>query len=241
MSNHKVTFSDSIEQIMLNNGYLASLQHIYKEFSKYRVLTGKTPFKTIQERLQRDKRFTRIGLGLYALTDFLYKIKREEEPQKENEKIVYQHTRIQGMLLEIGELKQYETYTYDKNKTFDGKPLGFITTTKDCPLFTYPNIIKQSVKFIDVIWFNKRKFPAYAYEVENSTDFRDALIKFCELQDFTTKFFVISQKAKKEKFQIEIKKRAFESIANRCQFRAYEEIEQYYQSLLNYSKVRDFL
>ena len=71
MSNSEITFSEAIEQIMLNNGYLASLQHIYKEFSKYRVLTGKTPFKTIQERVQRDKRFTLIGLGLYAITEFL--------------------------------------------------------------------------------------------------------------------------------------------------------------------------
>lgn len=170
MSNHKITFSEAIEQIMLHNGYLASLQHIYREFPKHRALTGKTPFNTIQERVQRDKRFTRIGLGLYALTEFLDKIQKEEEPQKEKDKVVYQHARIQGMLLEIGELQQYETYTYDKNKTFDGKALGLITSIKECPEFTYPNIIQQSVKFIDVIWFNKRKFPAFVYEVENSTD-----------------------------------------------------------------------
>jgi len=241
MLNPEITFSEAIEQIMLNNGCLASLQHIYKEFPKYRVLTGKTPLKTIQERVQRDKRFTRIGLGLYAITDFLHKIQKEKEPQKEKEKVVYQHTRIQGMLLEIGELKQYETYTYDKNKTFDGKQLGFITTNKECPGFTYPNIIQQSVKFIDVIWFNKRKFPAYAYEVENSTDFRDALIKFCELQDFTTKFFVVSPEVRRQKFYTEIKKGAFEPIVNRCQFRTYEEIEQYYQGLLSYSKVKNLL
>lgn len=241
MSNSEITFGEAIEQIMLNNGYLASLQHIYKEFSKYRVLTGKTPFKTIQERVQRDKRFTRIGLGLYAITEFLEKIQKEEEPKKEKEKVEYQHAKIQGMLLEIGELQQYETYTYDKNKTFDGKALGLITSVKKCPDFTYPNIIQQSVKFIDVIWFNKRKFPASVYEVENSTDFRSALIKFFELQDFTTKFFVVSPEVRRQKFYTEIRKRAFEPIVNRCQFRAYGEIEQYYQSLLNYSKVKNLL
>lgn len=241
MLNSEITFSEAIEQIMLHNGYLASLQHIYREFPKYRGLTGKTPFNTIQERVQRDKKFTRIGLGLYALTGFLDKIPKEEEPKKEKEKIEYQHTRIQGMLLEIGELQQYGTYTYDKNKTFDGKALCLIASIKECPEFTYPNIIQQSVKFIDVIWFNKRKFPASVYEVENSTDFRSALIKFFELQDFTTKFFVVSPEARRQKFYTEIKKRAFEPIVNRCQFRAYEEVEQYYQSLLNYSRVRDLL
>jgi hypothetical protein len=241
MPNRKISFSEAIEQIMLHNGYLASLQHIYREFHKYRALTGKTPFNTIQERVQRDKRFTRIGLGLYALTKFLDKIQKEEEPRKEKEKVEYQHARIQGMLLEIGELQQYETYTYDKNKTFDGKPLGLIMSIKECPEFTYPNIIQQSVKFIDVIWFNERKFPFSVYEVENSTDFRSALIKFFELQDFTTKFFVVSPEERRQKFYKEIEKRAFVPIANRCNFKSYDDIERYYQALLNYSKVKDLL
>ncbi len=44
------TFSDAIEQVMLNNGFYASLALIYKEFKNYREKTGKTPDKTIQER-----------------------------------------------------------------------------------------------------------------------------------------------------------------------------------------------
>ena len=143
--------------------------------------------------------------------------------------------------MEIGELRQYETYTYDKNKTFDGKALGLIASIKECPVFTYPNIIQQSVKFIDVIWFNKRKFPAAVYEVENSTDFRSALIKFYELQDFTTKFYVVSPEKRRQKFCKEIEKRAFSSIANRCNFKSYDDIERYYQALLNFSKVKDIL
>jgi putative restriction endonuclease len=54
------TFSDAIEEVMLHNGYYAPLQVIYKEFEKYRKKTGLTPDKTIQERVQRDSRFTRI-------------------------------------------------------------------------------------------------------------------------------------------------------------------------------------
>jgi hypothetical protein len=33
-----------------------------------REKTGLTPDNSIQERVQRDDRFTRIGLGVYALT-----------------------------------------------------------------------------------------------------------------------------------------------------------------------------
>ena len=241
MKIHQITFSEAIEKVMLNNGYLASLQLIYKEFPKYRQLTGQTPFKTIQERVQRDNRFTRIGLGLYALTDFLHKIQKPEIPKKKKEKVEFHHSRIQGILLEIGELHQYGTYTPDKNKNFDGKALGLIASIKECPQFTFTNIIQQTVRFIDVIWFNKRQFPYRVFEIENSTDFRGALTKFSELQDFTTEFFIISPKERKQKYETEVKKRAFEPISKRCKFRSYENVEEYYERLLNYSSVKNIL
>ena len=93
----EITFSEAIEKVMLANGYFASLQHIYKEFPNYRALTGKTPFNTIQERVQRDIRFTRIGVGVYGLTEFLHKIQKAEMPKKKKERIEFQHSRIQGM------------------------------------------------------------------------------------------------------------------------------------------------
>jgi len=240
MIRQEITFSEAIEKVMLTNGYLATLKHIYKEFPKYRSLTGKTPFKTIQERVQRDQRFTRIGVGVYALTEFLHELPKRDIPRKKKERYEFQHSRIQGMLLEIGELQNYETYTPDKKKIFDGKKLGLIASIDKCPQFTFRSIIEQSAKFIDVIWFNYRKFPFSAFEIEHSTDFRSALIKFSELQDFTTKFFVVAPKERKEKFDKEMCKRAFIPIARRCKFRSYENVERYYENLLNYSYVKNF-
>ncbi len=68
MRQEQLTYSEAIEKVLLVNNYVAHLRKIYKEITKYRPLTGRTPFKTIQERVQRDPRFTRIGLGIYALT-----------------------------------------------------------------------------------------------------------------------------------------------------------------------------
>jgi hypothetical protein len=92
-----------------------------------------------------------------------------------------------------------------------------------------------------VIWFNTRQFPSRVFEIENSTDFRGALTKFSELQDFTTEFFIVSPQARKQKYETEVKKRAFQPIAKRCKFRSYENVEQYYESLLNHNIVRDIL
>lgn len=236
--NSELTYSEAIEKVLLGNGYFAPLSLIYRDITKYRSLTGKTPFKTIQERVQRDSRFTRIGVGIYALTNFLDRLQKAEEPKQKEEKIEYQHARIQGMLLEMGELYGFSTYTNDKSKIFDGKKLGLISSLKECPPFTYPEIIQQSVRFFDVVWFNARGFPHRIFEVENSTDFRGAFVKFVEMQDFFAKFFVIAPDERKIKFELESGKRAFESVKERCKFQSYGDIEKSYENLLAYSSTK---
>ncbi len=121
----------------------------------------------------------------------------KNEPEK-----VRHHAKIQGMLLEIGnerhEIK--DTYTNDKKWIFENKTLGSLATLKEMPPFTYERTIKDSVSYTDVIWFNERGFPSQIFEVEHSTDFRDALIKFTELQDFKTNFYCVSNIDRESKF-----------------------------------------
>jgi len=90
-------------------------------------------------------------------------------------------------------------------------------------------IINESIRFFDVIWFNKRGFPYKIFEVEQSTNFRDAFVKFMELQDFRSTFCCVSFDAKEEKFKKEICKTAFEPIRNRCEFFSYEQVENDYK------------
>lgn len=75
MNNDKsITYSEAIERVMLENGYFAPLKLLYEKIWNYKdksTIVGKTPDYTIQERVQRDPRFTRIARGVYAFTDFL--------------------------------------------------------------------------------------------------------------------------------------------------------------------------
>lgn len=73
-----MTYSEAIEKVMVDNGGFASLQLIYKNIEIHREKTGLTPDNTIQERVQRDERFIRIGLGVYALTRFVEKVEQED-------------------------------------------------------------------------------------------------------------------------------------------------------------------
>ncbi|MBU6414962.1 hypothetical protein KGQ34_01795 [Patescibacteria group bacterium] len=234
--NEEATFSEAIEQVMKNNGYYAPLKLIYKEFEKYRKFSGLTPLKTIQERVQRDKRFTRIGLGVYALTEHLDKLPQIITPKTTSEKTNQRHSAIQGMIIEIGNMEGFDTYTPDRSKVFANKELGNIATIKEFPLFTYEKII-HSVKFVDVAWFNERGFPEKIFEVEDSTDFRGSLVKFAELQDFNTSFNLVASAERKTKYDREVSKTAFVKIIERCHFVNYSEVEKYYDVALNYHKV----
>lgn len=222
-----MTFSQAIEQVILDNGYLASLQHVYKEFPKYRMLTGKTPFNTIQAIVQRDPRFTRIGLGIYALTEYLDRLPTSPKPQSKEQEKEQTHYSIQGMLLEIGNMEGFDTYSPNKNAIFDNKPLQQIMTFSEFPNFTYPTII-QSVRFIDVLWFNDRGFPKRAFEVEITPQFRNSLLKFSELSDFYTTFCFIAEAENQDKYYREISRSVFREIKERCSFKTCDQVRDMY-------------
>lgn len=232
-----MTYSDAIEQVMLKNGYFAPLKLIYREIWNYKdksEIVGKTPNMTIQERVQRDKRFTKIGLGVYALTDYLDKLPKAEIPKTKKAEKERKHAAIQGMLLEIGNHQKdiSDTYTNDKKWIFENKTLGSLATLQKVPIFTFQHIIDDSVSFADVIWFNERQFPQVIFEVEHSTDFRDAFIKFMELQDFQTRFYCVSDEARREKFEKERKKSAFSAVNNRVNFLTYEQVKNDYEKAI---------
>jgi len=237
LHNEDLTYSEAIEQVMLHNGYFAPLKLLYKKIWEYKdksKITGKTPHMTIQERVQRDKRFTRIGLGVYALTKYLDELPKIISPKTESEKKERLHAKIQGMLIEIGNNRNEveNTYTNDKKFVFDSKTLGSLTTLSKIQPFTYKHIINETVRFFDVIWFNQRGYPLKIFEVEHSTDFRDSFIKFMELQDFRATFCCVSFEERRGKFQREIEKAAFTPLKNRCEFVLYEQVESDYKLAL---------
>lgn len=231
-----LSYSKAIEQIMLYNWYYAPLQLIYKEIWKYKnkdKITGKTPDFTIQAIVQREEKFTRIGLWVYALTEYLDRLPKEIEAKTEKQKEEKSHARLQGMLIEIGNIEGFDTYTPDKSGVFINRELWKITTLQNIPEFTYPKIINDSIRFVDVIWFNKRGFPARLFEVENSTDFRAGFIKFNEIQDFRSDFFFVAPEIRKQKFETEKTKSAFKNINERCWFLDYNFIEKWYENKID--------
>ena len=245
MKHHTLTWSEAIEEVMLQNNYCSTLKKLYQLAPQYKPDSiGLTPNRTIDERVQRDARFTRIGPGFYALTAYLDKLPDEYNPHIEKtivEQNAITHSFVQGMLLEIGQLKGFGTYSPDKNLRYIDKKLSDYITIDQFPQFTYDKIL-QSSKFIDVIWFNKRHFPQRIFEVENSTNFRNSLVKFVELQDFNVSMNIIipNDKNKKDKFNQEIEKIEFADIRSRVKCYTYDYIEGLYASQIASKQYADF-
>ncbi|MFQ6610335.1 MAG: hypothetical protein ACE5D7_05980, partial [Fidelibacterota bacterium] len=188
-----MTQTKQIIEVMKNNGGYATLGFLYQNV-KTKNWKTKTPFASIRRIVQDNRYFFKIRPGLWALNSFRKQIAKKFEidgsQQKESE---FTHYYYQGLILEIGNLKGFNTYIppQDKNKIFLDKTLSDLSTTNEIYKFTYDGIVKRA-KTVDVIWFNKRNLPSYFFEVEHSTDFQNSLLKYFDLQDFHSKFFIIS-------------------------------------------------
>ena len=233
---NKLTYPDFIGRVMLENGGYAPLKLIYQKFRE-RVdlgkVRGKTPMNSLRHEALSNPRFERIGLGVYALCDRVPALVRTPPPRTKAEKVVRRHSDIQGMLLEIGNTRELvtETYTADRKARFQNKTLGNIATMGKMPQFTYKPIV-DAVRHVDVAWFNERRFPVKVFEVEHTSNFRNALTKFCQLQDFHATFCCVAEQAKEDKYLRAVEMAAFSSIRERCEFIAYEKVEADYETAL---------
>ena len=212
--------SKQVITTMENNGGFATLGYLYQNVDVNNWKT-KTPFASIRRIVQDSKFFFKIRPGLWALNDYRDKVleKFNLKTGKQEQENTFNHTYYQGLIAEIGNLKNFKTHVpnQDKNRLFLEKPLKQVSSLEDIYNFSYPNIVRRATT-IDVIWFNNRKLPYAFFEVEYSTDFQNSLGKYSDLQDFNSKFFLVSPIEKKRKFEEVINIDIFKEIKNRVQF-----------------------
>jgi len=219
---------EQVIHVMKENGGFATLGYLYQSVDIQKWNT-KTPFASIRRIVQDKRFFFKIKPGLWALKEY-EKIVLSNlciENYKENKE--FNHTYYQGLLVEIGNLKGYSTFrpNQDKNKQFLEKPLNKLSNMKDIFNFSYSKIVNRA-KTVDVIWFNRRQMPISFFEVEHTTDFYNSLLKYIDLQDFYSKFYIIAPKSRNKEFLNKINNQAFDFIRNRIHFYDYEFVSQYH-------------
>ena len=94
----------------------------------------------------------------------------------------------------------------------------------------------KRAKTIDVIWFNEREMPSAFYEVEHTTDIKNSLSKFYELQDFNAGFYIVANASRKKEYEDKLHVSMFKLIEDRVIFLDYKRIVEMYEGMTKISK-----
>lgn len=225
---------EAVMKVMEENGGYATLGFLNQNVLKIKDCEWKTktPFASIRRIVQDERFFFKIKPGLWALLSHKHILPLEILPTgtvSKSEQKILNHSYYQGLLVEIGNLKRYETFvpSQDKNKKFLGKTLGEISAQKDFYQFGYDHIVRKA-KSIDVCWFNLRKMPSVLFEVEHSTNIQNSLLKFVELQDYNANFFIVADEVRKKEYDDKLSLNAFVPIKTRVQFMDYNTLSEWH-------------
>jgi hypothetical protein len=235
---------EAVLEAMRRNGGYATLSHLYQ--TAVRIPGSrwgtKTPFASIRRIVQTyPNHFFKIRPGLWALTSerksVLKKLALGEGFLKDEK---FNHTYYQGLLVEIGNLKNYETFVphQDKNKPFLSRKLSDVSTLKEFYNFTYDSLLRRA-RTVDVSWFNQRRLPEYFFEVEHSTPMYNSLLKFLDFADFRIKFFIVADKARRLEFEDKISAHHFSPIRSAVKFIDYERVADWHLKAFEIAQIEE--
>ena len=160
----------------------------------------------------------------------------QEGLQKKTPKLMIDsHEGAEAVLLKLGNLLGYDTYTPDSGRTYQEQKLGDIATLKKLPYFTSEKIM-DSVQNIDVVWL-KDEWPEYFFEVEHTTGVTPGLLRIYQAEKLNAKFFIIGPQGVLKRFEREIEKAPFNRIKEKCRFRSYEDLCDMHLATSNYRKI----
>lgn len=233
---------EAVIKVMEENDGLATLGFLNQNVLKVPNCEWKTktPFASIRRIVQDEKFFFKIKPGLWALKSYKdeilkkYPIKSEKlEEEKE-----FNHSYYQGLLVEIGNIKNFQTFVpnQDKNKKFLNRTLKEIRTVEYIFNFSYDNIINRA-KTVDVVWFNKRKLPKFMFEVEHTTNINESLLKFYDLQDFNINFYIVADNNRKREYEQKISADIFDAIKKRTKFLDYYKLSEWHSNSFEISDI----
>ncbi len=229
----KNTQEQQVIETMRKEGGYATLRRL-NEIVDFSTWKTNTPEASIRRVVQDSKHIFRIQPGLWALEEFHEEVLRKFELKIGNKhsEEMFSHGYYQGLLIEIGKFSHQTTYVpaQDQNRKFIDRCLGDIADTTELPSFTYDKLMRKA-RTIDVIWFNERQMPSNFYEVEHTTDIKNSLSKFYELQDFHANFHIVADASRKKEFEDKLHVSMFRDIEKRVKFVDYNRVAKRYEGL----------
>jgi len=152
-------------------------------------------------------------------------------------KEITNHSEAEFVLLKLGQILGYDTYSPDRNKEAYGQKLEDLISLDEIPQFTTPSLL-GTIKNIDVIWFTD-EFPVCCFEIEHTTGVTTGLLRLYQTSQLNTKLFVIAPSDVLRKFETEMNKIPFSKMRGRYIFRSYEDLISFYYLAENYVNVKE--
>lgn len=228
-----MTQEQQVIETLRRQGGCATLRRLNEvvDFSTWKT---KTPEASVRRIVQNSSAFFRIQPGLWALEEARDKVLKKFNIVEGNSKSIEQfnHAYYQGLLIEIGRLRNSSTYVppQDQQRLFIDHKLGDLIDYKTIPPFTFETILRRA-RTVDVIWFNERSMPTHFYEVEHTTDIKNSLSKFYELQDFFSSFYIVANSHRENEFKDKIDASIFAPIKGRVEFISYDKVAMLHSNL----------
>lgn len=248
----ELTWKDVVQQALEALGGEAHLSAIYGHIEGHpKTETNPTWQATVRRTLQQYSIFRSPGRGVWAVVQeptVIQPFSKEDIEELEAPLAEEQldHDSVQGMLLNLGRIYDFQTYAPQVDRSmrrFDGQPLAAFATVRDLPLFSTPALMKD-FKQVDVIWLRgdtENLFPYCAFEVEHTRDIKAALLR---LYQFTvarlkTSLYIVAPSARQRKFAREIGKAPFDAMKHDCRFRSYADLVPLYDAAVEHAKLRE--
>jgi hypothetical protein len=254
MAKNDLMWEKAILAVIEKYGGSATLKELYQTIPSIKEVPLHKDWKKIVRaflrRLVRIKgKLKRTGLGIYSLSDIEMPPTIYEEIQRgksereilENIPDETKHGHIEGMLIELGNIYDFLTYTADPSDIFNEKKLSSLTSLDELPPFSSKEIM-EIAKEIDVIWFKKRALvitPKHTFDVEKSTDFTKALHRAYQLQDFKMSFYFVAPIFKERQFNKRINTEPYQSMKGSFFYRSFEEVIALYKSAVEHAERRE--
>jgi len=133
------------------------------------------------------------------------------------------HSCVEFLLLNMGRMLGYDTYTSDPSMVCNGVRLGDLATLdKNGLSIRIPRDILDDAIEVDILWFRGQEI--YAFEVEHSRNFREALLRLSGLIKLNVRLFIVAPAEKYGKFERELSKSIFSNIRDKVSFISYENL-----------------
>lgn len=233
MAAKQITQEQQVITALREQGGYATLRRLNEvvDFSNWKTLS---PEASVRRIVQQSNEIFKIQPGLWALEEVREQVLRKFKLNSNNPQSIekFNHSYYQGLLVEIGKLQKSITYVpaQDQHHLFLDKELGEVSDLTIIPNFTFESLLRKA-RTVDVIWFNQRQMPTHFYEVEHTTDIKNSLSKFYELQDFFSSFFIVADLYRENEFQDKLNASIFSPIKNRVKFLTYDKVAALHSTL----------